>query len=120
MLPVSCEARAPVPPPAYHRAEAHRPTALHLDALTLVTRLHLLALCRLTVRYAHWRCPPPLVARTGGRPRRYAEESPLLIALVRTLWHLSYQDMHDWLVSWPALALACGLRCDAHGHPMAP
>jgi transposase len=33
----------------------------------------------------------------------------LLIGLLRTLWRLSYQDMHDWLKSWPALALACGL-----------
>jgi hypothetical protein len=28
--------------------------------------------------------------------------------------------MHDWLVSWPALALACGLPCDVLGRPMAP
>jgi hypothetical protein len=43
---------------------------LHLDALTLVRRLHLLALCRLAISYAHWRCPPPLSAAPGGRPRR--------------------------------------------------
>ena len=40
---------APVPPPSYHRAVA---TALHLDALTLVTRLHLLELCRVAVQLA--------------------------------------------------------------------
>jgi hypothetical protein len=44
----------------------------------------------------------------------------LLIALVRVLWQLSYQDMHDWLVSWPALAFACGLPSDANGHPWVP
>src|SRR5258708_4207866 len=51
---------------------------LHLDALTLVTRLHLLALCRLAVSFAHWRCPPPLPAGPGGPPPRYAQESPPL------------------------------------------
>jgi hypothetical protein len=44
----------------------------------------------------------------------------LLLALVRTLWRLSYQDLHDWLVAWPALAFACGLPVDAHGRPHAP
>jgi len=33
----------------------------------------------------------------------------LLIALVRTLWRLSYHVMHDWLVAWPEPAAACGL-----------
>ena len=122
MLPdaLACYAQAPVPPPAYARAQAHRATALHLDALTLVIRLHLLALCRVAVRYAHWRCPPPVSAGRGGRPRRYSEESLLLIALLRVLWHLSYQDVHEWLESWPALALACGLSLDAAGKPCVP
>ncbi len=53
----------------------------------------------------------------GGPPRTYSEESLLLISLLRTLWHLSYQDMHDWLKSWPALALACGLPLDEEGQP---
>src|SRR5581483_9117920 len=66
-------------------------------------------LCRLAVRLAHRRCPPPLPASPGGAPRTYREESLLLIALLRTLWRLSYQDMRDWLRSWPALALVCGL-----------
>jgi len=93
---------------------------LHIDALTLVRGLRLLTLCRLAVRYSHWRRPPPLPARPGGRPRRYAEESLLLIALVRALWQLSYQDMHDWLVSWPTLARACGLPCDGQDRPLVP
>src|SRR6516162_5764182 len=118
MLPVALahEAQAPVPPPAYHRAQRRLGPALHLDALTLVTRLHLLAVCRLAVQLARWRCPPPLPSGPGGRPRLYREESLLLLALLRTLWQLSYQDLYDWLVSWPALALACGLPRDAHGH----
>jgi len=43
----------------------------------------------------------------------------LLIALLRTLWRLSYQDMHDWLRDWPALALACGLPMK-DGRPRIP
>jgi len=120
MLPVCLDAQVPVPPPVYQRVQRHLPAALHLDTLTLVRRLHLLALCRLAVLYARWRCPPPLPAGPGGRPRRYSEESLLLIALLRVLWHLSYQDMRDWLVSWPALAVACGLPRDAHGRLCVP
>jgi hypothetical protein len=41
----------------------------------------------------------------------------LLIALLRTLWRLSYQDMHDWLRDWPALALVCGLPLGKDGRP---
>src|SRR5260370_26720030 len=59
--------------------------------------LHLLALCYLAVRVAHRRCAPPLHAGPGGAPRTYSEASLLLIGLLRTLWRLSYQDMHDWL-----------------------
>ena len=73
--------------------------ALHIDAPTLVTRLHLLALCRLAVRVAHRPCPPPLPKGPGGKPRTYSEESLLLIALIRTLGRLSYQDMRAWLVA---------------------
>jgi hypothetical protein len=82
--------------------------------------LHLLTLCRLAVRLAHRRCPPPLPAGKGGAPRTYSQESLLLIGLLRTLWRLSYQDMHDWLQSWPALALACGLPVDKEGQPRIP
>jgi hypothetical protein len=120
MVPGPCSPTAPVPSPAYHRAQAQAGPALHLDALQVVRHLHLLALCRLAVHLAHWRCPPPLPAGPGGRPRRYTEESLVLLALLRTLWRLSYQDLHDWLVSWPALARACGLPVDAQGHPRVP
>jgi hypothetical protein len=94
MAPARWPAHAPVPPPSYHRTLA---LALHLDALTLITRLRLLALCRLAVELAQRQCPPPLRAGRGGAPRLYAEESLLLLALLRTLWRLSYQEVHDWL-----------------------
>src|SRR5258708_18815147 len=113
--------RAPaVPPPSYQRAQAKLGPALHIDALSLVNTLHLLALCRLAVRLAHRRCSPPLPAGPGGVPRTYREESLLLIALLRTLWRLSYQDMHDWLKNWPALALACGLPMGKDGQIRIP
>jgi len=100
MVPAPCKPTAPAPPPAYQRAVAKRGPALHIDALTLVTRLHLLALCRLAVQQA---------------PRRYTEES-----LLRTLWHLSPRAMADWLRAWPVLALACGLPVRADGTPWVP
>lgn len=120
MMPSVVSEQAPVPPPAYHRAQARLGPALHIDALTLVRTLHLLALCRLAVRLARRRCPAPLPAGPGGAPRTYSEESLLLLALLRTLWRLSYQDMHDWLADWPALALACGLPLGHDGRPRIP
>ena len=64
MMPLAVvEHQAPVPPPSYQREQAKQRPALHLNALTLVTTLHLLTLCRLAVRLAHRRCPPPLEAR---------------------------------------------------------
>src|SRR6266480_2797231 len=120
MMPTVVKEQAPVPPPSYQRAQAKQGSALHINALTLITTLHLLLLCRMAVHTAHRRCPPPLPAGPGGAPRTYSEESLLLIGLLRTLWRLSYQDMHDWLKSWPALALACGLPLDKQGHPHIP
>src|SRR5437660_2335329 len=117
MLPL-IEEQTAVPPPSFQRGQARLSRALHIDALTLVTTLHLLALCRLAVRLAHRRCPPPLPAGKGGRPRSYSEESLLLMSLLLTLWRSSYQDMHDWLKTWPALALACGFPLDKEGQPL--
>src|SRR5256885_8320930 len=109
MMPTICNEQAPVPPPSYHRreiqAQAQRARALHINALSLIETLHLLALCRLAVQMAHRRCPPPLPKGTGGRPRTYPEESFVLIALLRTLRRLSYPGMHDLLARWSALAL---------------
>ena len=84
MVPALYNDQVAVPPPAYHRAQVRQRPALHIDALTLVTTLHLLVLCRLAVRLAHRRCPPPLPAGPGGAPRTYSDETLLLIALLRT------------------------------------
>lgn len=120
MMPTVVKEQAPVPPPSYQRAQAKQGAALHINALTLVTTFHLLLLCRMAVRLAHRRCPPPLPKGPGGSPRTYSEESLLLINLLRTLWRLSYQDMGDWLKSWPALALACGLPLGKDGQVRVP
>jgi hypothetical protein len=82
MAPALRTHQAPVPPPSYHRTT---PTALHLDALTLVGRLQLLEGCRVVVQLAQRRCPPPVPAGPGGAPRISREESLLLLALLRTL-----------------------------------
>ncbi len=64
--------QAPIPPPCYQRAQARLRPALHLDALTLVRTLHLLALCHFAVRVTHRRYIPPLPAGPGGVPRTYS------------------------------------------------
>jgi hypothetical protein len=56
MMPPVVKEQAPVPPPSYQRAQARLSSALHLDALTLVTTLHLLTLCRMALCLAHRRC----------------------------------------------------------------
>ncbi len=68
-MPTLIKEQAPVPPPCSQRSQARLSRALHIDALTLITTLHLLTLCRLAVRLAHRRCLPPLPAGKGGRPR---------------------------------------------------
>ena len=70
MVPTLREGARPVPPPAYQRARLKRRPPLHLDALRVVTRLHLLKLCQLAVCLARHHCPPPLLAGPGGWPRR--------------------------------------------------
>src|SRR5215469_11174827 len=96
----SCRA---VPPPAYHRACA-RQAGLHIDAVTLVTTLHLLALCQVAVRLAQLSLSAPVACRAKRRATPLQRASLLLIALLRTLWRLSSQDIHDWLRAWPAPA----------------
>jgi hypothetical protein len=78
MAPANCAHPASVPPPSYHHTVARAPP---LDALTLVTRLELLTLCRLAVQLTQRQCPPPLSAGRGGAPCVYTEETPLLLAL---------------------------------------
>ncbi len=120
MEPLPCPSTVTVPPPSCQRVLAKRAPALHINAVTLVTSLRLLDLCRLAVQAAHRRCPPPLPHGPGGKPRTYREEPLLLIALLRILWRLSYADMPAWLPAWPALALACGLPVGADGQPRVP
>jgi transposase len=64
----------------------------------------------------------PAAARGSwwSTPGVYSEESLLLVALLRMLWRLSYQEVHDWLCAWPALALACGLPLGTDGRPRVP
>lgn len=69
MMPILIKEEAPVPPPSYQRAQARLRPALHLNALTLVKTLHLLALCQFAVQISHRRRPPPLPAGSGGAPR---------------------------------------------------
>jgi hypothetical protein len=95
-------------------------TVRHLDALTLVTRLRLLEVSSVAVQLAQQRCSLPLPGDPGGAPRVYGEASLLLVALLRTLWHLFYPEVPDWLYwlyAWPALALACGLSLGTDGRP---
>jgi Transposase DDE domain len=79
-----------------------------------------LEVCGVAVQLAQQQCPPPLPAGRGGAPRVYREASLLLVALLRTLWRLSSQEVHDWLCAWPALALACGLPLGPDGGPRVP
>lgn len=44
----------------------------------------------------------------------------MLLALLRTLWRLSYQEVHDWLCAWSALAWTCGPPPGADGRPRVP
>jgi hypothetical protein len=83
-MPLALQQQAAVAPPSYQRAQAKQGRALHLNALTLVTTLHLLMVCRLAVQLAHRRWPPPLPAGPGGAPRTSSQESLLLISLLRT------------------------------------
>jgi transposase len=98
MTPAVCPDQAPVPPPSYSRGRA---TALHVDALTLVRRLHLLALCRVAVHLAHEQCPPPLPTGPGGAPRVCSEESLLFL--------LSRANVHDAPFARPLMELATRL-----------
>ncbi len=75
MVPAPCPLTGPVPPPAYQRALTTRGPALHIDALTLVIRLHLLALCRVAVQQADRRCPRPCPPGRGV-PRVATATSP--------------------------------------------
>src|SRR5436309_15272895 len=108
MMPTTYNEQAPVPPPSYARAQvqaqAQRARALHINALSLIQTLHLLALCRLAVQLAHRRCAPSLPKVAGGAPRTYFVESLLFICLLKTMWRLSIQDVYGGVVGLAASA----------------
>jgi len=69
MGPAPCVSTTPVPSSAYQRAVAKCDPVLRIDALTLVTRLHLLTLCG-------WRCVRPRAAASRICSRGRAAPSP--------------------------------------------
>jgi Transposase DDE domain len=63
----------------------------------------------------------PFAQRSKRSPAHYRDESLLLIALLKMrLPTFPTWDVHDWLLSWPALACACGLPLDSAGKPCIP
>src|SRR5437588_5572767 len=76
MMPPVVNEQAPIPPPSYHRrevqAQAQRARALHVNALSLIETLHLLALCRLAVQLA----PSALSSANAQRTRRCPTHLP--------------------------------------------
>ena len=75
-----------------------------MHALTLVRRLELLAHCRVAVPPAQQAVPTATACWAGGALRVYREESLLLLALLRSLWRLSYHG------PGPAAALVLRLQ----------
>src|SRR2546423_14599263 len=107
MVPVPCPATAPVPPPSYQRTVAKRTPALHIDAVTLITRLHLLALCQLAVTLARRQSPPPSPKGPGGAPQTYSAETLPFFAPGAPPWPRGFKVRHSRLAPGPALAPAC-------------
>lgn len=105
-----------VPPPR-RRGKAH---TLGIHAVQLIGMLGLLSLSANIVTLALF-CRPRLPSATHqrGHPFVYSDASVVLITLIARLWNLSGREVYDWLVSWPALAAACGLpegRVIHHAH----
>ena len=92
MAPAVCADRAPIPPPSNHRTLA---TARQVDALPLLTRVHLVEVCRVAGQLAQRQGPPPLPAGPGGAPRVDAAAALVLRALLRTLWRLWYHEVQS-------------------------
>jgi hypothetical protein len=130
MMPTICNEPAPIPSPSYHRreaqAQAQRTRALHVNALTLIETLYLLALCRLAVHLAHRRCPPPLPKGPGGVPRTCREESLLLIALLKTRLPALLSPIKTCMTGWEAglpwrWPVACRREpMECHAFPVLP
>ena len=111
-----CDEIVAVPPP--RRPGKARSLGIH--AVQLITMLGLLPLSASIVALALLcRRRLPAATHRRGHPIVYADASIVVIALVARLWHLSSREVYDWLISWPALAAACGLpegRIIHHAH----
>src|SRR5258707_1100126 len=107
MTPAPYTDQAPVPPPSYHQTMA---TALHLDALTLVTRLHLLELCRVAVQVAQRQCPPPLPAGPCAAPPLCNPVKPVFLVLVRAGSSPVFSQVIMLLPARPLAVRLLGLR----------
>ena len=118
-MPTLSSNQAPVPPPAYHRAQDKAGSALASGCAHAQYRLASAPLCRLTVRSPDRRLP---AARQPVRVDGHAAIGRSRSCCWRccAARRLSYQDLHDWLVTWPALAWACGLPADATAGPGCP
>jgi len=124
-MPRICNEQAPVPPPSYSRAQvqaqAQRARALPINALSLMQSLHPAGLVPLGGAAS----PSTLSSAVAQRTRRGAAHLPRRVEAhdrrpENAVAALPTWDMHDWLVSWPALALACGLPQRANGVPRIP
>src|SRR5439155_16465303 len=118
MMPTIVTEQAPVPPPAYYRAQARLGPALHIDALTLVRTLHLLALCRLAVRLAHRLTFPhsfsrrvKVESRVGPLPTALANGAIRARAFaIRVVHHLCVPDSLPTGRSFSNIARCSSLR----------
>ncbi len=111
-----CDEIVAVPPP--HRQGKARTLGIH--AVQFLTMLGLRPLCASIVGLILF-CRPRLPSGTHrrGRPIVYSDGSVVVIALIARLWNLSGREVYDWLISWSALAVACGLpkgRVIHHSH----
>ena len=76
MVPAPCVSTRPVPPPAYHRAQAKVGPALHHDARMLITRQYLLALCRVAALSPKNWLHPRLFNCLGNAPYHFFNKVP--------------------------------------------
>ncbi|MCL4531922.1 MAG: transposase [Actinobacteria bacterium] len=102
----ACDDIDVVPPP--RRQGKARTLGIH--AVQLITMLGLLPLAAGILAFALL-CRPRLPSgkRRRGRPIVYSDASIVVIVLITRFWNLSDREVYDWLVSWSAMATACGL-----------
>ena len=108
MVPVPCHSTAPVPPASYQRAVAKRTRTLHVDALALVTHLHVLALCRRAVQWSQRHCRPPF-PKGPGRGASHLQRREL--AFDRAAAGTAYHELGNALNSWEMHSMRGELPC---------